>query len=420
MSLPEAENPPAADGEQLRRLRRHKLFAGSLLLVMVGVFIASHWLPPDAWWAGYLQAAAEAGVVGGLADWFAVTALFRHPLGLPIPHTAILPNNKQRIGEGLGRFVEHNFLAPDLVAGRITAMDPARRLSHWLGRRRNAERVAERLAVVVPQVLRGIDDAEIRGLVERAAVAGLGSRRLQPLLAQVMRSVAASPAYQALLDRLLAIGRDVLQDNQDWILAQVSERSRWWVPQRVDRRLAETLLASVEDLLDGLARPDHPIRRDFDVALQGAIDRFEVSPRVRAELETLKTQWLNNPRTAAALGDLWDELREALINALERDRPAVTRTLAEGLRRTAVRLRADPSARQGLNVRIEAFVARALVPIRGEIGAFIAQVVDQWDSRTMSRRLELAVGRDLQFIRINGTLVGALVGAILHALTVWI
>ncbi|MBA1147542.1 DUF445 domain-containing protein [Ectothiorhodospiraceae bacterium WFHF3C12] len=407
----------SSDVEQQRRLRRHKLFAAALLVAMAAVFVASHWLPPGPWWVGYIQAAAEAGVVGGLADWFAVTALFRHPMGLPIPHTAILPNNKKRIGEGLGRFVEHNFLAPDLVAGKIRAMDPAARLTRWLSRRRNADRVADWLAFVLPGVLRGIDDVEVRVLVERAAVAGLGSRRLQPLLAQAMRAVAASPAYQDLLDRLLAIGRDVLRENEDWVLAQVSERSRWWVPQRVDRRLAETLLASVEDLLDSLARPDHPIRRDFDAALAGAIDRFEVSPRVRSELEVLKTQWLTHPTTAAALGDLWDELREALINALERDRPAVARSLTQGLRRLAVRLRADPGARENLNTRVEAFVARALVPIRGEIGAFIAQVVDRWDSRTMSRRLELAVGRDLQYIRINGTLVGALVGAGLHALT---
>lgn len=405
------------DVDPIRRLRRHKLFAAILLVVMALVFVASHWLPEGQVWVGYLRAAAEAGVVGGLADWFAITALFRRPLGLPIPHTAILPSNKARIGEGIGRFVEHNFLAPELVAEKIRAMDPAGQLSRWLGRRRNAEWLAGYGARLLPELLRGIGDAQLRALIERGAIAGLRSDKLQPLLAAALRSLTASPAYQDLLDRLLVIGRDVLRDNQDWLLAKVSERSRWWVPERVDRRLAETLLASIEELLDSLSRPDHPIRHDFDRALASAIDRLEHSQRVGAELDRLRAQWLDNPATAAAMGDLWDDLREGMTAALERDRPMVTRTLTDGLRRLAARLRADPGSRDRLNDRIETFVGRALVPVRGEIARFIAQVVERWDTATMSRRLELAVGRDLQFIRINGTLVGALVGIGLHWLT---
>lgn len=412
-----AADDPAADALQQRRLRQHKLMAAALLLAAAAVFVASHWLPQDLWWVGYLQAAAEAGVVGGLADWFAVTALFRHPLGIPIPHTAILPSNKRRIGEGLGRFVEHHFLAPELVAGRIVALDPAMRASRWLGRRRNAERVAEGLAALLPELLRSMDDAQLQALARRGAGAGLGSERLQRLVARVMRGAATSPAYQRLLKRLLGLARDVLRDNETWILAQVTERSRWWVPQRVDRRLAETLLASIEDLLDGLAQPDHPVRRDFDAAVLAAIDRFAVSGRARRELAGLQRHWREDPEIARALSQLWDELRIGFIQALEQDRPALRRSLGDGLRRLAVRLRADPAARAALNGRVEALVRRALVPARREIGDFIAQVVDRWDTHTLSRRLELALGRDLQFIRINGTLVGALVGAALHGLT---
>jgi len=402
--------------QQARRLRRYRWLAGGLLILMAGLFLLSHLLPADGVWVRLLQAASEAGVVGGLADWFAVTALFRHPLGLPIPHTAIVPKNKARIGEGLGRFVTRNFLVPELVAQRLRSLDPAVRLSRWLGRRHNADWLAERSVELFPALVNAVGDAEMKRLVARALSSGLAGRELQPVLARGMRMLAHSPEYQRVLDRLSAAARDLLRGNQAWIVAKVSERSRWWVPERVDRRLAETILASVEDLLDALSRGDHPVRRDFDASVTALIDRFEQSDRAGVELERIKDELLRSPEAAGALAGAWARIREGALAAMERERPAVRESVAESLRRLGVRLRADPAARARLNARMEAFAARAVVPFRVEIGRFIAQIVEDWDTDTVTRRLELAVGRDLQFIRVNGTLVGALVGAALFGL----
>ncbi|MGD8429749.1 MAG: DUF445 domain-containing protein [Ectothiorhodospiraceae bacterium] len=402
---------------QRRELRRYRGVAVSMLLAMVAVFAATHAVENPSVWLLLARAAAEAGVVGGLADWFAVTALFRRPLGLPIPHTAIIPRNKERIGEGLGRFVERNFLAPDLIAGKLQELDLARALGEWLCAPGNSDLVSGRLLAVLPGMFRGLNASRLRRLFRRCLRQRL--RRFDPQrpAAQGLRMLVGTEQYRELVGRVLISARGVLLRNEDRIYAAVSAHSRWWVPSRADRRMAEAVVEGLEEILDGLAHPDHPMRVEFDRSVLETIDRLETSPAFAAEVEAVRDRLLHSPEFTAQLDRIWDELYAALDRGLAEERGALSRALSRGLQAFGRSVQDDPELRGRVNGQIEELAVEFITPYRREIGTFIAEVVGRWDAGTVSDRLELAVGRDLQYIRMNGTLVGALVGAVLFGIT---
>jgi uncharacterized membrane-anchored protein YjiN (DUF445 family) len=400
-----------ASGADLKVMRR---LATALLGAMTLLFVAAR-LAPRAWpWPPFLAAFAEAGMVGAIADWFAVTALFRRPLGLPIPHTAIIPRNKDRIGEALGDFIAHNFLEPRILDRKLRDLEPAGRLARWLAKDRVIETLAARGAALAPEALSAgpaLADLAAEGL-RRLAQAG----PLAPVAAKVLGYLWRDAGAKGLIDRLLLSVRGFLADRPDLVLAAVEARTWRWIPDWLDRALAERVAKGLMRTLEEMADPEHPLRRSVESQIEAFIARLADDPEYLARGEALKAQILADPgllawlvescgqaarRLAADPHGLRDILQEALVRALD------------GLRR---RLSADVRLRGQVDLWIRIALRRTVAPAREIIGGFVAQVVAGWDATEVSRRLELQVGRDLQFIRINGALVGGAVGLTIYVL----
>ncbi len=403
----------ADEAEQRRGLRRHRMRATSLLLVAAAAFLTCSLVPEPGFWVLLARAGAEAAMVGGLADWFAVTALFRHPLGIPIPHTALIPRQKDRLAAGLASFMERNFLSPDVVVAKLRRMNVAGMLAGWAVRRENADAVAGRLVAAIPVLINSIQDREIRRLVRTALNAQLGSADLGVWVARLVRLLTEGGHHQLLFDQALSVARRLLADHQEQIYAMVEDRSRWWIPRSIDRRVAQALIEGVLELLGELAAPDHPARHRFDAAVRELADRFEQSPELRARVEAFKRDLIENPALQDYIGSVWDELRHMLVRDATAPASRLKRALARGIVAFAADVTRDAATQERLNVRLESMVTRVVLPWRREIGQLIVDVVKGWDPETVAARIELEVGRDLQYIRINGTVVGALVGCAL-------
>ena len=412
----------AADSEstQRRALRRHRLLATGLLLLMAALFVATRFVTEPDDWVLLVQAGAEAALVGGLADWFAVTALFRRPLGLPIPHTAIVPRHKDRIGEGLGRFVERNFLAPELVAQKVRSLDIAAHLSAWLADPKHTDVIADRVVSALPYMIESIEDQDIREFIGRALDEQLRAVDLAPVLGKALAVLAEAGHHQMLFDRALVIARRILLDHEDKIYELVGKRSSWWIPRSIDGKVARSIMAGVQELLDELAAPNHEARDRIDRAVAELIDKLQYAPDYATKVQAIKNEILANPAIQGYLGVVWDALRRIIVEDATGPESAAKQAIAGGLRSFGRVLAEDRRIQNRVNRTVERFLMKVVVPWRVEIGRFIAEVVRGWDARTVSDRMELAVGRDLQYIRMNGTLVGALVGCALFVLSEWV
>ena len=304
-------------------------------------------------------------MVGGLADWFAVTALFRHPLGLPIPRTAIIPKSKDRIGEGLGQFVERNFLAPEILAAKLKQFAPARRLAEWLERPEHAQLVAARASEALPPIIRALDDRELRDFVARSFHEQLAAAELAPLLGRLLALLTQSGAFDAVFDRGLDAAQDALARNADRLYAMVAERSRWWIPRRIDRRIAEQIIAGIEEILAELRRPESDGRRRFRAALETFSHALVEAPEWRQRVAEIKDRLL---RAAGGPGLARRDVGRAAPHRARRSRRAAiahARGAQGGARcRSAARSRADAAMQERLDAGIE-HLALAVVPWRG-------------------------------------------------------
>ncbi len=405
------------DPQQLALLRRHRRFATACLVGAALTYLATLFVPEPAYWVLLVRAGSEAGLIGGIADWFAVTALFRRPLGLPIPHTAILPRNKDRIGAGFSVFIERNFLAPELITEKLRRADVAGRLGEWLAVPGNSELVAERLMTVAPYLLNAFGEDETRAFFRDAFSEQLRRTDAVPFLARLLRLAVEQGQHRPLIDRGLVKARELLAANEAVIYEKVEAHSAWWIPRRVDQRVARAIVQGVDEWIEELLQLDNPMREQLETALRAMVARLEDSQTFRARVLEIKQRLLSDPELQRVLGTLWDQLRGMLQRQLNDPGAALTPSLATGLRNLGYTLRDDAPARSRLNQRLELLVGEFVLPFRAHIGAFIREVIHGWDAQSLSSRLELAVGRDLQFIRINGTLVGALVGVVLFVLT---
>lgn len=417
MSVADGPMPSGNDARQRAVLRRHRRIAGACLLVAGLIFLATLFVEDPGYWLLLVRAGAEAGLIGGIADWFAVTALFRRPLGLPIPHTAILPRNKARLGEGLGRFVADNFLDPDVVQQRLENAEPSARLGQWLQERDNAVLVSDRLLAMAPDVMNAFGDREVRGFYADTFRDQAGRVDLVPVAERLLRTVMEGSHHQRLFDRSVRLARELLSRNRHMIYQRVEERSSWWIPRRFDRHLAQAIVEGVEEWLEDLTDPDHPARLELDRALYAFTMGMRDSDVIHERLATFRDQLLASPEVHGMLESAWDDLRRTALEDFQNPQSRFRHALINGFQRFGQTLSDDPEARERLDARFSLLLRELVLPFREQIGRFIADVVRDWDSATLSDRLELAVGRDLQFIRINGTVVGALVGIVLFVTT---
>jgi len=408
------------DAERQERLDAMKRRATGLLALAAGIFAVATALENRYPWLGYVRATAEASLVGGLADWFAVTALFRHPLGLPIPHTAIVATRKERIGRVLADFVQSHFLTREVIAAKVRSIHPGERLARWLSQVENTRQIAQQVASGVSKTLETLPDDEVGSLVRQGVTAQLKAVRAAPALGQALELVLAGNRHQELLNEAVRLAAEAVHDNRELIREQVRAESPWWVPGVVDDLLYQRIVAAFETMLRNIGRdPRHPIRATFDAALREFVDRLEHSPEAAARAEEIKEAWLADPAVGDLSARLWETTRGAVGRYATRSEGggAAPGPLESGIAAFGAALVTNERLLGQINDLATDLVASAVEQYRGEIGDFIAQTVAGWDPAATSRRFELAVGRDLQFVRINGTLVGGLVG--LGIYTVW-
>ncbi|HYM01304.1 MAG TPA: DUF445 domain-containing protein, partial [Stellaceae bacterium] len=292
-------------------------------------------MPAPGFWLLLLRAGAEAAVVGGLADWFAVTALFRRPLGLPIPHTAIIPRSKDRIGEGLGEFVERNFLAPEIIAARLRGLEPSRRFAAWLAEPDNARRAADQIAAALPYAIASLGDPAVRDFAARSFGEQLKELDLAPMAGRAITLLTASGQYDALFDRALDAASRLLAANSERIYEVVEERSHWWIPQAINRRIAASIVEGIEAVLQELAQPESDARARFRQTIEDFALSLAASPERRHRFNEIKDRLIEHPDMQAWLGGVWDTLRRVFLDDLaasqSRTREAVeTATLSLG------------------------------------------------------------------------------------------
>ena len=409
--------PMLAD-DRMQALRRMKLVATGMLVAAAGVFAVCVIFGDRHGLWGYLQAAAEASMVGGLADWFAVTALFRYPLGIPIPHTAIIPRKKDQIGEALASFVQQNFLTGSVVGERLAAAQVTRRTGEWLADPGHAARIADEAASALNGLANVIRDDEVRDAVAQFAHRKLHEVQLAPLLARVLDAVRESGQHQAALTAGLKGLMRFLDDNRTVFRDRLSEESPDWVPEWVDDRLFARLFTGLQSFLaDVSTQPDHELRKNFDGYLREYAIALRTDPEKAASLEKAKIDLLERPDVREWLSGLWAYLKQAILSGAADPNSELRRTVESLTMQVGTALRDDPVLQSKVDGSLQRLVGHVLARYSDDIAELISGTVARWDAADTGRRLELQIGRDLQFIRINGTVVGALVGVIIYAVS---
>lgn len=409
------------DADRQAQLDRMKRRASGLLVVATAVFGVTRWYESRLPWLGFIRATAEAAMVGGLADWFAVTALFRHPLGIPIPHTAIVAARKDRIGRTLGNFVQYNFLARDVVARRLASVHIAERAVTWLAVPANARLIAHQVALGLARSAEALPDEDARRLIGDGLAARVRATQAAPVLGSMLSFITADSRHQDLLDDALELIEQSVRDNREIIRVKVGEESPWWVPEVLDERIYLKIVGAIENLLREVREsPDHPLRAKFHDALVRFTDKLRTSPDVIAKAEALKEELLSAPVLDEIATSIWRSARTGLVRYAERDAAAADAppgALERGIVSFAEAMRSNDAMLGELDRFITDAALAVVEQHRHEVGKLIATTVAAWDPDATSRRIELAIGRDLQFIRINGTLVGGLVGLVIYAVS---
>ena len=422
-ALPSPPAPPALpprkdDATRRADLARMKRIATGLLVAAAAVFLVTRWFEPAHPWLGFVRATAEAALVGGLADWFAVTALFRRPLGLPIPHTAIIQTQQERIGRVLGNFVQNHFLSREVLAARLASMQVAERAARWLGEEENSRRLARHLAVGVAQAMQTVEEEQARALIQESAVARLRTMQLAPLLGSVLSVVATDQRHQVLLDEALRLAGETLEKNRDELARRIKDESPWWVPTAVDQAFQKKIeTASLRLIQEVRADPFHPLRLKFDIAVRQFIERLRSSEEVQQRAETMKAELLQHPALGEFAASLWDRARGAAERFSADASDEALAPLARGIGAVGRSLLEKPERLAELDRVLNDFAASVVERHQHEVGNLIAETVRRWDPGYAVERLELAVGQDLQFIRLNGTLVGGLAGLVIYSIS---
>ncbi|MET0543498.1 MAG: DUF445 domain-containing protein [Variovorax sp.] len=400
------------------------LLCGAALLYALATVMEAR-LPHPGW--GYLAAFAEAAMVGAFADWFAVVALFRHPLGLPIPHTAIIPSNKDRIGAKLAGFICNNFLSTEQVLGKLRQFDAASRLADWLARPASAAKLGGWGVLATRYGLSAFDDVRVRDFLGRIAAAGLNKVDISSVAGQALEALTAGGRHQALLDEVLGHVAELLEGETAQVqiteaIAREIKTLRYVGLDQVAARLATRKIVSAvaRSIAELAAEPDHPLRARFDTFMADFIARLQRDPAFRERGEQIRAELMAHPALGDYLHGLWSELLDWLHDDLGRPDSSIAARIATMAGALGTRLQADAQIRHWINEQIEAAAPLAIERYREDIRAYIVERVGQWNAEEMTDELEQHIGRDLQFIRINGTLVGGLVGLAIHAVTQWL
>lgn len=406
--------PQIQDTERRAALRRMRAVAGGLLAVAAIVFFVTYG-HGGAW--GYVNAAAEASMVGGVADWFAVTALFRHPLGLPLPHTAIIPTRKDQLGRSLEEFVAGNFLTPEVITARLRQADVPTRVAVWLEKPENATRVVAELSPVIVRGIDSVDDDEIRHFLDAVLLPRLEREPIGELAGHLLEGVVQDGTHQGFVDVCFTELHVWVSENKDAVNRIVGAKAPWWSPQWLDDAVVDRIYLEIKKWLEQV-RDDHnhSMRHAIDAFLAKAAQDLQHDDDTKAQAEKIKARFLAHPAVADSAISLWSSARRVLTDALNDDQGALRLRLVEHVRRFAQRVLSDSQLHDSMEKRLEQGASSFVTSYGHEVTALISSTVERWDAQDASDRIESFVGRDLQFIRINGTVVGGVAGLVIYAI----
>ena len=401
-----------------RSLRNHRLFATGLLALMAVITLATYFVPPT-WWSGLVQAAAKAGFIGGIADWFAVTALFRHPLGIPIPHTAIIPNSRARLGQALGRFVANHVFTGQEVSNVLRRLDLPSIVHRFLADPAAAHPAAVALSGMLPKLLTSVEDGRARRVLARVVPRIVGGPASGRVVARALHNLVDGGRHQEVFGFILGQLKTALASREDALRSAIAERVReqggrlvgWAIGASVARRV----LGLVNAELDKMSPDGSDLRLAFDEWVRREIDRMEADPARAAEVGAAIRRVVAHETIQAWMWDVWARIRVGLESDIAKPNGRVVAYVETALGNLGAILEADPAARERLQSAAEGLIRTLLPNAQTRIAEFIGQVVANWDTATVVDRLELRVGSDLQYIRVNGTIVGFLVGGLLYA-----
>jgi uncharacterized membrane-anchored protein YjiN (DUF445 family) len=413
-----SSTPPVKRAEERQhQLRKMKRRATGMLVVMTVFFILITVLTDGTGVWGYLQAMAEASMVGGLADWFAVTALFRHPLGIPIPHTAVIVERKDEFGRTLGEFVQENFLSAGVITERVRNAHMVERAAEWLSNDNNARQLSGHAADLAVGLADLINDEDVHRLVDEELSAAVERLPLASMAGRGLEMMTAENRHHELLDAILRGLERFLGESRETLRLRFAQEAPWWLPDSVDDRIFDRLFDGVVRLLQDVnGDPNHEVRKQFDTWVTSLIDRLQHSPEMEERVAELKREVLEHPQLREWSGSLWGEVKEVLREQAAEPDSELRKRIADGVQALGHRLCEDEGLRAKAESMIEDGVAYLAENFHDELAELISGTVERWDASETSQKLELLLGRDLQWIRINGTVVGGLAGLVIHAL----
>ncbi len=411
-TLPSLRSEQAKQRQLLVSKRRATaLLAGVSVLFLTITISGAHG------WLGYVQATAEASMVGGLADWFAVVALFRHPLGIPIPHTAIIVERKAQFGDTLGQFIQDSFLSPDSVIMRVRAANVPVRLADWLAEPANAERLAGYVADAAVAIADLVRDEDVQRTLEGILRERIDSTPLAPLAGKALRFLTAEGRHGEVLDAAFRGLDRYLDEHEDELRLRLARQAPWWLPGAVEDRIFVRLLDGAHGLLREIAAdPDHEVRRELEARIERFATELETSPELRERGEQLKGDVLAQPELRHWVASLWAEAKSYLRAQAADPDSDLRHKLASAIAAAGTRLRDEPALGESVQQGVESAVRYVVEHFDGEISVLVSGTIQRWDAEETARRLELLLGPDLQFIRINGTVVGGAAGLLLHTI----
>ena len=417
-------------------MKRAKRFATGLLILASIVFVIAHLLIRDidgdtfnettregslSGWAvvlPYVRATAEAAMVGALADWFAVTALFRHPLGLPIPHTAIIKRRKDQIGASLGRFVRENFMTQEVVAGRLAEADLANALGNWLQQPENSEKISKQTGAVISGLLEVLDDEKIQEVLEDSLRKRMDNVSAADVSGRVLDAALEANYHQRLFESILGALNTFLDDNAEVFRQKFADESPWWIPELVDDRVYGKVYGAVKHFIAEIVdEPNHKLRSDYDSRMRTLRESLQSSPAAIAKAEEWKQLIVEHPELNKVIDGAWRSTKRALISNVESEESTLSQSISKSVQSFGEKLTQD----EELQARVNEWIISAAGYVAAECAEPVADVISAtvatWDPDETAERLEAEVGRDLQFIRINGTIVGGLAGLIIYSLS---
>jgi len=399
-------------------LAKMKRLASSLLLLVTLIYILASLYISQYTWVGFVAATAEAAMIGAIADWFAVTALFRHPFGLKIPHTAIIPNKKDVIAEQFGAFVQQNFLSEDVISSKIRSMNLSRRVAGWIVEKENARAVADQISAGLAGIVRVMNDKDIQLMIEKKVESRIRDTSFAPIIGELLSFITSGKRQQELVNSAVNMGLYFLEDSDHDIKEKVEQETPWWFPGSVDKAIYERIVRSVSKMLYEMqVDVFHPIRRRMIQTMNEFMEDLKHSPDIREKEISIKEDLLKQPAVREFTTSLWTDIRQSLLDQSENPDAELKRAIEDSVISFGESILEDDTLANKIDGWAEDSGRYLIRTFGHEVADLIAGTIETWDPQATSERIELQIGKDLQFIRINGTVIGGLAGLLIHTIT---